>query len=96
MKLKDKPQKNIDLKKVAKNTPHYSGADINAMIDIAIEKILEDAMATGDPKPITTKDLIAAAKMHKASTSEWFTTAKNYALFANKSGLYDDILKYLK
>ena len=96
MKLKDKPQKNIDLKKVAKNTPRYSGADINAMIDIAIEKILEDAMATGDPKPITTKDLIAAAKMHKASTSEWFTTAKNYALFANKSGLYDDILKYLK
>jgi len=96
MKLMDKPQKNIDLKKVAKNTPHYSGADINAMIDIAIEKILEDAMATGDPKPITTKDLIAAAKMHKASTSEWFTTAKNYALFANKSGLYDDILKYLK
>mgnify|MGYP000973347195 CR=1 FL=1 len=25
-----------------------------------------------------------------------FTTAKNYALFSNKSGLYDEVLKYLK
>ncbi len=96
LKLKDKPQDNIDYKKVAKNTPHYSGADINAMIDIAVEKILEEAFATGTPKPITTKDLIAASKKHKASTKEWFTTAKNYALFANKSGIYDNILNYLK
>lgn len=96
LKLEGKPQKNIDFKKLSKNTAKYSGADINAMIDIAVEHILEDAMKTGVPKPITTKDLLMAAKKHKASTEDWFATAKNYALFANKSGLYDDILKYLK
>jgi len=96
LKIADKPHDNIDYRKVSKKTPDYSGADINAMIDIAIEKILEEALSSGVPKPITTKDLLAAAKIHKASTIDWFTTAKNYALFANKSGLYDEILKYIK
>ena len=96
LKLEGKPQKSIDYKKIAKKTPSYSGADINAMIDIAVEKILEEAMSTGIPKPITTNDLIDATKKHPASTVDWFTTAKNYALFANKSGLYDAVLKYLK
>ena len=32
----------------------------------------------------------------KASTREWFNSAKNYALYSNDSGLYDDILVYLK
>ena len=96
IKLKDKPQENIDFKKIAKKTVGYSGADINAIIDIAIEQILENAIETGVPKPITTSDLLQAIKKHHASTSEWFATAKNYAMFANKSGLYDDILKYLK
>ena len=96
LKISDKPHDSIDYKKISKKTPDYSGADINAMIDIAIEKILEEALRTGIPKPIKTKDLLEAAKIHKATTIDWFTTAKNYALFANKSGLYDEILKYIK
>ena len=96
LKMADKPQENIQFHKVAKKTKDFSGADLNAVIDIAIEKILEEAIQSGTPKPVTTAALLDAAKQHKPSTTEWFTTAKNYALFANKSGLYDDILKYLK
>jgi SpoVK/Ycf46/Vps4 family AAA+-type ATPase len=94
--LKDKPIHDIDYKKVAKNLKEYSGADIEAMIDIAIEKKLEQAIETGIPEPLKTGDLIQASKIHKASTVDWFTTAKNYAMFANQSGMYDDILSYLK
>ena len=32
----------------------------------------------------------------KPTTREWFATARNYALYANQGGAYDDILKYLK
>ena len=96
LKLKDKPTENIDFKKVAKRTKNYSGADINALIDIAIEGKLEEALQTGIPKPITTKDLLSAGDRHKASTIDWFNTAKNYATFANQSGLYDDVMKYIK
>ena len=48
------------------------------------------------PQPLTTKDLLAAAGTIRPSTKEWFATARNYALYANQGGLYDDILKYLK
>jgi SpoVK/Ycf46/Vps4 family AAA+-type ATPase len=96
LKLKNKPIEAIDYSQVAKKTDHYSGADIDAIIDIAIELKLESSFADGVPKPIETKDLLNAVKKHKASTQEWFTTAKNFAMFANDSGLYDDILSYLK
>ena len=54
-------------------------------------------MALADvPKPLTTKDLTSAAGSVRPSTREWFSTARNYALYSNQGGVYDDILKYLK
>jgi len=96
LKLKNKPIEAIDYAGIAKKIEHYSGADIDAIIDIAIELKLESSFIDGIPKPIDTKDLLTAIKKHKASTQEWFTTAKNFAMFANDAGLYDDILTYLK
>ncbi|NNL91951.1 MAG: AAA family ATPase, partial [Saprospiraceae bacterium] len=93
--LKNKPTDQIDYLKVAKKTKDYSGADLEALIDIAIEKKLEKAIETGVPEPLRTADLLQAIDSHKPSTVDWFTTAKNYAMFANQSGLYDDILSYL-
>lgn len=96
LKLKNKPTETIDYSQLAKRTENYSGADIDAIIDIAIELKLESSFEDGIPKPIETKDLLNAVKKHKASTQEWFMTAKNFAMFANDAGLYDDILSYLK
>ena len=94
--LQGKPVGDIDIKKIAQAIPDYSGADINAIIDIATEEKLQASMEAGSIQPINTKDLIKAAKQHRPTTSEWFATARNYALYANESGLYDDILKYMK
>jgi transitional endoplasmic reticulum ATPase len=60
-----------------------------------VEKKLQEAMKTGIPKPLTTKDLVNAAGVVKPSTREWFGTARNYAVHANQDGTYDDILKYM-
>ena len=94
--LQGKPVTDIDIKKVAQAIPEYSGADINALVDIASEEKLTASMEAGSIQPIATKDLLKAAKQHRATTAEWFATARNYALYANESGLYDDILKYMK
>jgi SpoVK/Ycf46/Vps4 family AAA+-type ATPase len=96
LKLQNKPIEGIDYTGLAKKTENYSGADINAIIDIAVEMKLEASFSDGIPRPIDTKDLLGAIKKHKASTQEWFMTAKNFAMFANDAGLYDDILTYLK
>ena len=96
LKLNNKPTGTIDLQSIAKKAENYSGADIDAIIDIAIEQKLESSFSDGIPKTLETNDLLNALKKHKPSTQEWFSTAKNFAMFANDSGLYDDILTYLK
>lgn len=96
LKLANKPKGAIDFQSIARKAEHYSGADIDAIIDIAIEQKLESAFSDGVPKPLETNDLVNALKKHKPSTQEWFSIAKNFALFANDSGLYDDILAYMK
>jgi hypothetical protein len=40
--------------------------------------------------------LTAAAGTLRPTTREWFATARNHAIYSNQSGLYDDVLKYLK
>jgi len=93
--LRDKPVDKIDYASIAKKTKKFSGADLEALIDICIEEKLQQSFKSGVPTPLTTKDLVRAAKKHKPSTDEWFSSARNYALYANDSGLYDDILDYL-
>ncbi|MEJ0105075.1 MAG: AAA family ATPase [Bacteroidota bacterium] len=94
--LTGKPVTDIDTGKIAAAAKDYSGADINAVIDIAVEEKLRESMSKGSIQPLTTKDLLKAIKQHRPTTLEWFSSARNYALYANESGLYDDILKYMK
>ncbi len=93
--LKGKPAENIDHVHVAKKAKDLSGADLKAVVDVAVEAKLADAIRTGTPKPLTSKDLVAAVKKQRSTTKEWFATARNYALYSNQGGTYDDILKYL-
>ena len=71
-------------------------AFVREQIERVMEDIGADAFKTGIPKPLTTKDLTAAAGGVKPSTREWFSDARNYALYANDGGQYDDLAKYLK
>lgn len=95
--LREKPLgEGINYAKLAKSTDMFSGADIYSVVDRAIEAKLEIALETGEVQPIEMSDLQKAIKQTQPSTKEWFNTAKNYALYANQSGLYDEILKYIK
>ena len=91
-----KPVQDLDFDHLAKKTENLSGADLRAVVDLAVESKLREAMKAGVPKPLTTKDLLTAASGVKPSTREWFSTARNYALYSNQGGIYDDISKYLK
>jgi AAA+ superfamily predicted ATPase len=94
--LKGKPVEDIDFEAIAKKTEGFSGADLKALVDVAVEDKLREAMKAGSIRPLTGRDLLEAAKRHKPTVRDWFETARNHALYANQSGLYDDILAYLK
>jgi len=94
--LQGKPTRDIDCLTIARRTSDFSGADLKAVVDQAVEQKLREALKTGIPQPLVTKDLTNAAAALRPSTREWFSSARNYALYSNQGGLYDDILKYLK
>ena len=96
VQLRGKPQVDIDYETIAKKTEKFSGADLKAIIDQAVEERLEEALTKGVAEPLRTKDLLGRLKQIKPSTSQWFASARNYALYANEGGIYDDILDYLK
>ncbi len=64
-------------------------------MDAAADIAIQEAMKTGQKRPITTSMLVQATKDVKPSTLEWISTAKNYATYSNQAGTYDEILEYL-
>lgn len=94
--LKGRPAAPIDFDRLAKATVGYSGADLSLVVDQATESAMEATMASGVVRPITQGQLQDAVKSVRPSTKEWLETAKNYAIFSNESGTYDDLLAYLK
>jgi len=91
-----KPTADIDFDRVAKVTDRFSGADLKALVDKAVEAKLREAMKSGKVVPLETQDLLAAAALNRPTTAEWFETGKNYAKYANQDGTYDEILNYLR
>ncbi len=94
--LHDKPAHDVDVAPLVNKTEGFSGADLKAIVEMAIEEKLKLALKSGNPEPLTTRELLKVSKKIKATTKRWFTTAKNHALYANENGLYDDILTYLR
>lgn len=94
--LRGKPLGDVDHEQIASRTDGFSGADLKAVVDVAVEAKLSEALKQGVPSPLSTKDLLRAVKSLKPTTKEWFAAARNYALYANQGGAYDDILHYLK
>ncbi|WP_408009850.1 ATP-binding protein [Pseudalkalibacillus sp. A8] len=96
LKTKQKPQESLDFHKFAKKTQHFSGADLEQLINDAIEGALNRSMETGELQPMTNGDLSSALKNRKPTTLEWFSTAKNYATFSDVNKDYQHVLEYIK
>jgi hypothetical protein len=65
------------------------------MFDVTTEQALTRAMREGRVIPLTTEDLLQTVRELRPSAKAWFESAKNYALYANQSGFYDDVLSFL-
>jgi len=94
--LRDRPVTGVDIDGVAARTDGYSGADLRLVCEAAAEAALEASVAAGTARPIGMGDLERALAEIRPSTRPWFEVARNYVLFANEGGTYDDLLAYLR
>ncbi|MGG3890374.1 ATP-binding protein [Metabacillus fastidiosus] len=96
LKIKDKPQDSLDMKKIASKTNYFSGADLDQLVHDAVEAALERSLESGELQPITNMDIFKVLKERKPTTLEWFSTAKNYATFSDVNKDYATVLDYMK
>jgi AAA+ superfamily predicted ATPase len=94
--LKGKPTSSPDMPRLARQTQGYSGADLMGVVETATEAALQDAMRTGQVRPITTADLVQAVRRVRPTVDDWLATARNYGTYANETGFYDEVMAYLK
>jgi SpoVK/Ycf46/Vps4 family AAA+-type ATPase len=94
--LRQRPAGSIDLASVARRTDGFSGADIAHLCETATELAMEASIDSGMVRPIEMMDFDRALKQVRPSTPSWFETVRNFVLFANESGLYDDLLAYMR
>jgi len=94
--LRAMPVGQVDLAKLAKQCEKFSGADLRAVVERASEKAIYQEMRTGRSCELTQAMLADAIKETKPSTVEWLETARNYATYSNRAGLYDELVAYLE
>jgi AAA+ superfamily predicted ATPase len=94
--LADRPVEGVDIGRLARETRLFSGADIRALVERAIDDVIEEALDTGGEPPLAMRHLERALRELQASTLEWLATARNYVEFANEGGRYDDVERFLR
>ena len=94
--IKERPVESIDVAWLAQHTEQFSGADLVHLCETATDQAMEESLMTGRVRNIGMADFRAALKEVKPSTRAWFETARNYAMFANEGGAYDDLLAYMR
>jgi SpoVK/Ycf46/Vps4 family AAA+-type ATPase len=94
--LRDRPIANIDVRKLARKTDGYSGADLAYVCQTAAEQALLDSARSAAARLIEMRDLEQAVRDVRPSIGSWLELARNVAQFANDDGTYDDLVAYLR
>ena len=92
--LRGRPVEDLDVKATAKRTQLFSGADLRAVVERAVDRVIDDALDSGGD-PLTQRHVDAALEGFRPSTLEWLATARNYVEFANQGGRYDEVARFL-
>jgi SpoVK/Ycf46/Vps4 family AAA+-type ATPase len=93
---KDVPADGLDLKALAAQTPMFSGADLRALIERGVDKVIDEALTSGGEPPLDMRHLTEALAAVKPSTLDWLHRVRSYIEFANQSERYEDVAAYLK
>lgn len=86
----------LPCRELADLTPGFSGADLRDLVETAVDEAIAASIDSGREVPVTMAHLRVALKAAKPTTSEWLTTARNYARYANEAGQYDEVLEFLE
>jgi SpoVK/Ycf46/Vps4 family AAA+-type ATPase len=95
-KLTGIPQQGLDFDALAAATEHYSGADIDGLIELAKESALADNLASGGERPLQPADFEYALRQSQPSTLDWLRSVRNVVKYAGDDGSYAEVERHLR
>ena len=94
--LADRPTgAGIDVRRLVDATRLFSGADVEALVERAVDEVIEEALDTGGEPPLSMLHLETALAGLRPTTTDWLRAARNVVEFGNRSGEYDEVSKFL-
>jgi transitional endoplasmic reticulum ATPase len=95
VQLRDLPTEKIDVSRIAKQAPLFSGADLRAVVERAVDLAIDETLASGTDQLLSARHLQSALDHMQPTTLDWIVTARRYVEFANDTGRYDDVERFL-
>ena len=95
--LKDRPvDKNLQTDEIVKKSSGFSGADLAALVDTAVDFAIEESTSVENISPLSQQHFLEAFSEVNSSVGEWLAQARGFANYANESGQYNDLAAFLK
>jgi transitional endoplasmic reticulum ATPase len=94
--LAERHAQGMDVKRLARGTALFSGADLWALVEAAIDEVIDEALDSGSEPPLTMAHLETALARARPTTLDWLASARNYVEFANQAGRYDEVASFLR
>ncbi|MGH1403930.1 MAG: ATP-binding protein [Alphaproteobacteria bacterium] len=86
----------LDTKFIVEKTSGFSGADLEALVEAAVDYAIDDSDHEDNIASLTNEHFKEAFQEVHSSTGEWLGLAKNYSEYAARDGMYDDLKEFLK
>ncbi|MEL8055156.1 MAG: ATP-binding protein [Pseudomonadota bacterium] len=86
----------LDLETLVRHTSGFSGADLESLVETAVDYALDSSLSPEQLTLITNEHFEDAFDEVKSTTREWLSEARNFGEYANQSGMYDDLRDFLK
>jgi tetratricopeptide (TPR) repeat protein len=94
--LRDRPVAEVDREGLSNVTTGFSGADLENVVETAADFAIEESIRLGQEVPIRQEHVQKALASVRPTTTEWLSSARNFARYANEGGQYDEVLAFLK
>jgi transitional endoplasmic reticulum ATPase len=89
------PTEDVHVPALARSAELYSGADLRAAVEHAVDEVIDTALETQGEPPVTGAVLARAIETIRPTTLDWLERAKGYVEFANVGDKYADVEAYL-
>ncbi len=86
----------LDLEELVNKTGGFSGADLESLVETAVDYALDSSLSPENITLITNDHFSDAFEEVRSTTREWLAEARNFGEYANQSGMYDDLRDFLK